>query len=463
MKYTVLVNKTKKINQNLQSKLNLIKTKSVDNEIILVEEKTYEAFLELKLILKKLNINIEISSSYRTIEEQQNILEEIIKEYGNEYANKYVALPGYSEHHTGLALDVVVVRDGNYTINPDELLNDKDYDIIHKHLYEAGFILRYPKNKENITGYNYEPWHIRYVGKVVSEIIYKCDYCLEEYLTEFSGVLQINKPKDVTSFDIVNDIKHIFGIKRVGHTGTLDPLATGVLVVTIGKATKLVELLTSTEKEYIAGVTLGIETDTLDITGQILKEEKIKKIDNLDTVLNNFKITYLQEVPKYAAVKVAGKKLYEYARNNLEVELPKKEVTIKEINLLEQQDNKFSFKTLVSKGCYIRSLIRDIAYTTNNIAVMNSLIRTKQGKFDINDCSTIEEIKNNNYKLLNIIDCLDYEKIEITVNIEKQILNGVKIKNIYNIKDKVVFTKENKLIAIYQVKDEYLKSYRGFC
>ncbi len=462
MRYTTLVNKEKRVNEKVIEKFNLIETKLVDNTPSLIEQKTYHAYLELKEFLKEKDIEISLSSGYRTIENQSELYKMIEQTHGKEYANKYVAKPGYSEHHTGLAIDVTLVRNNKYTLDANELKKDKDLLNIEHYLHKFGFILRYPKDKEEITQQNYEPWHFRYVGKVVSKIMYENNYCLEEYLNEFSGIIPINKPQGVTSFDVVNDIRHIFGIKRVGHTGTLDPLATGVLIVAIGKATKLVELLTSTEKEYIAGVTLGIETDTLDITGNILTEKEIIEIPNIKKTISSFKKEYLQEVPKYAAVKVNGKKLYEYARENKEVILPKKKVTIKEIELISFTKNQFSFKTLVSKGTYIRSLIRDIALSTNNIAVMNSLIRTKQGKVKLEDCYEIEDIKNNNYQLVNLIEYLDYKIIEVTKDIEKQITNGVKIYNNYNIKDKCIFIKENKLLAIYKKENDYLKSYRGF-
>ena len=143
-------------------------------------------------------------------------------------------------------------------------------------------------------------------------------------------IILVNKPKGITSRDVVNKISKILNTKKVGHNGTLDPLATGVLVITTNKYTKLNNLLSSREKEYIAEVKIGIETDTLDITGNIIeKKEEHLDINKLKTTLKKYKKTYMQEVPKYSAVKVNGKKLYEYAREGIEVTLPKKEVTIK--------------------------------------------------------------------------------------------------------------------------------------
>ena len=277
-----------------------------------------------------------------------------------------------------------------------------------------------------------------------------------------NGVIVVNKEKGMTSFDVVHEIKKIFHTKKVGHTGTLDPLAEGVLIVCIGNATKIVELITAKDKEYIAEAKLGIKTDTLDTEGEIV-DKKDFNIDLLEDTLNSYKKTYLQEVPIYSAVKVNGKKLYEYARNGIEVELPKKEVTIKEIELLSSSNDTFKFRCLVTKGCYIRSLINDIATSMNTYATMTSLVRTKQGKTTINDAYTLEDIRNNNYKLYTIDEVLDYPVIEVDEYLEKKISNGMKIDNTFNIKDKVIFkNKDNKLLGIYEVDQEKLKVWKNF-
>ena len=279
---------------------------------------------------------------------------------------------------------------------------------------------------------------------------------------EINGVIPIYKEKGMTSFDVVREIKRIFKTNKVGHTGTLDPLAEGVLLVCIGKATKIVELLTSNEKEYIAKVKLGIETDTLDIEGKVLKEAEVKKINLKETIDSYKNKTYQQEVPKYSAIKVNGKKLYEYARKNIDVELPKKEVTIKEIELIEEQENEFVIKTLVSKGTYIRSLIRDICHDMKTIGTMTELIRTKQGNVELKDCFKLDDIRNNNYKLFSIEEVLDYKKVEVDKETYKKISNGVKIPNNYKIVSKVMFTYNNKLIGIYENKDNTLKVWKNF-
>ena len=274
-----------------------------------------------------------------------------------------------------------------------------------------------------------------------------------------NGILLINKEINKTSRDMVNDISHIFHTKKVGHTGTLDPLATGVLVVTVGKYTKLNDVLTSTYKEYIAEFKFGLLTDTLDITGTTLSEcDPSVSLDSLKDALKHFLGEYNQEVPIYSSVKVNGRKLYEYARNNESIELPSRVVDIKELELLSYENGIVKIRTLVSKGTYIRSLIRDIGEYLNNHATMTSLIRTKQGKFDIKNTSTIEEVRNNNYKLLSIEDVLDVEVIECSEALYKLISNGVKLENRYN-KEYVLFKYNNQEISLYHLSDEYYRMF----
>ncbi len=273
------------------------------------------------------------------------------------------------------------------------------------------------------------------------------------------GILVIDKPKGVTSRYVVNEIVKKFNTKKVGHTGTLDPIATGVLVVCIGNATKLVNELTSNDKEYIASVELGTSTDTLDITGNILKEEvSIRTKEEILGALNSFKGTYIQQVPIYSAIKLNGKKLYEYARKNINVSLPKREVEIKSIELIddiEYKDNKtlFRFKCTVSKGTYIRSLIDDIAIKLNTIGVMTGLIRIRQGKFKIENSVKLDDV--NRESLIDTLEVLDYKKVYITDDIEKKVLNGALVDNIYN-SNEVLFITDNRAIALYKVyeKDE---------
>lgn len=274
-----------------------------------------------------------------------------------------------------------------------------------------------------------------------------------------NGILLVNKPSGITSRDVVNKVCKILGTKKVGHTGTLDPLATGVLVLCIGSATKLVEILTCNDKEYEAEVTLGIKTDTYDITGNILETvETTKEKEEISNVLDSMIGTYSQEVPIYSAVKIDGKKLYEYARNNEEINLPKREVTISNISLIDvdnENNTKFTFKASVSKGTYIRSLVCDIADKLNTIGVMSKLIRTRQGKFNLNDCYTLEQIEQGKYSLIDMKDCLDdFYKVEVNGNLLKAIKNGSLITNRWDKKEILFLNEENNLVALYKIYDK---------
>jgi len=272
-------------------------------------------------------------------------------------------------------------------------------------------------------------------------------------------ILVVNKEQGFTSRDVVNKLTRLLDNKKIGHTGTLDPIATGVLVCVTGKYTKLVDLITSLEKEYIAEIKLGIKTDTLDITGNVVDTSLIKEytVDEIESVLNSFVGTYEQVVPKYSAISINGKRLYEYARNEEEVELPKREVTIKNIELLSYNKDLIKFKVLVSKGTYIRSLIQDICDKLKTIGTMNSLIRTKQGKFKLEDSYTLEDIENNNYKSILIEDVLDIKVIELDDNLYKKVINGNKLELNYN--GYILFKKDNQNIALYYFENDlgYLK------
>ena len=273
----------------------------------------------------------------------------------------------------------------------------------------------------------------------------------------------VNKPEGFTSRDVVNKLSKILKIKKIGHTGTLDPIATGVLVCLTGKYTKLVDLLTSLDKEYIAEIKVGIKTDTGDITGNVIEEKnKVISKSDVEKVFLEFPKKYLQTVPKYSAVKINGKKLYEYARENIEVELPKREVNIYSLELIEFNKDIIKFRTHVSKGTYIRSLIEDICDNLGIVGTMNSLVRTKQGKFDISDAKTLEEIEKNSLKGKNIHEFLDYPCVNIHDNEIKKVVNGGKIKNNYNIKDKVILMCDNIDLAIYEVDGETLKPFIMF-
>lgn len=265
-----------------------------------------------------------------------------------------------------------------------------------------------------------------------------------------NGVLIVDKPQGITSRDVVNSLMKKFNIKKIGHTGTLDPLATGVLVVTLGRYTKLNDVLTSSYKEYIATMKLGIITDTLDITGKVYETQDVSVgCTDVDRVLKSFLGTYAQEVPAYSAVKVRGKKLYEYARANEAVELPKRDVEIKEIELLRFDGDNVEFRVLVSKGTYIRSLIRDIGAVLGVGATMTSLRRIRQGKFTIDESSSLDDILNDKYSLLQLEDVLDLVIVECDLELTKKVTNGVKVPFNTN-KDFLLFRYGEKNLALYK-------------
>ncbi|MBR1414080.1 MAG: tRNA pseudouridine(55) synthase TruB [Bacilli bacterium] len=274
-----------------------------------------------------------------------------------------------------------------------------------------------------------------------------------------NGILIVNKEKGMTSRDVVNRLNKIFNTKKIGHTGTLDPIAEGVLVTCIGSYTKLVDMLTSLEKEYIAEFEFGYETDTLDNTGIKINEDnkKISK-DELVNILNSFVGEYNQQVPKYSAVKINGKKLYEYAREKIDIELPSRLVNIHNLELLEFNDNKVVIKTKVSKGTYIRSLIRDIAYELDTYATMTKLIRTKQGKFNIENSYSLNDIENNNYELLSLSDIFDYPIIDMDDEMYFKVKNGRKV-ILDNNSDYILFKYQGKEVAIYQKYEDTFRMY----
>lgn len=270
-----------------------------------------------------------------------------------------------------------------------------------------------------------------------------------------NGILLINKPIDYTSRDVVNKLTKILKTKKIGHTGTLDPIATGVLVVCVGNTTKLCELLTAEYKEYVATIKLGIKTDTLDTTGNIVEEKEYDVNEQqIKEVLNSFLGTSIQTTPIYSAVKVNGKKLYEYAREGKEVELPKREINIRDIELISYKDDEIKFKTTVSKGTYIRALIDDICNKLNTVGTMSSLIRTKQGKFTLEETFTLEDVENGKYELISIEKALsDIETITIDEDSYNKVKNGAIIPRQFN-NDYANLLYNNKIVAIYKTYDK---------
>lgn len=288
-----------------------------------------------------------------------------------------------------------------------------------------------------------------------------------------NGLLVINKQQGVTSHDVVNDIRHIFKTKQVGHLGTLDPLATGVLVICIGDATKLVQFLGNVNKEYECEVTLGIETNSYDITGEVVKTENITSLNEkeIDDALASFLGKSMQLPPIYSAIKKNGKKLYEYARKNQDVEISPREIevsTIKRISDVIYSDNKakFIFKVTVSKGTYIRSLCHDLGVKLNVPATMSGLRRTRNGEFDLQNSFTIDEVRAGHFDLISMLDALRHYDMVENDEIVKKAMNGMKI-SLLMIKEvlgklsaKIIVCHKGELVAIY-LRDDELHCYKA--
>lgn len=287
------------------------------------------------------------------------------------------------------------------------------------------------------------------------------------------GLLVVNKPKGLTSHDVVNIIRKIFKTKQVGHLGTLDPLATGVLVICIGSATKLVQFLENVKKTYICEVTLGIETDSYDITGNVINKIDVSGFDfkKIDEVLDSFKGCSKQLPPLFSAIKKDGKKLYEYARKNIDVKVDARDIEIFDIKRVSDYNVidgtiKFSFETEVSKGTYIRSICHDLGQKLNTYGTLSNLERTKNGDFSINKSYTLEQIENGEYELIKITDVVKSYPVISCEALVMKARHGMKIsfndiKNELNELPSVVSVIFNeKLIAIY-LKDDELNFYKA--
>lgn len=282
---------------------------------------------------------------------------------------------------------------------------------------------------------------------------------------EINGIIIINKPKGYTSHDVVAKVKKIMKVKKVGHTGTLDPNATGVLPLLLNQGTKLSKYLIEHDKEYEVTLKLGIKTDTLDGEGAIIKEEQVnfETIScQIEKVLSSFIGKQKQIPPMYSAIKVNGKKLYEYARSGQTVEVKPREIEIYAITLqkLEKERNEIKFKVSCSKGTYIRSLCEQIAEKLGTIGYMKELNRTKVGTFEIEKSITIEELEKKEIKLKEkVITMQELLKELPTITLEEKelqkFLNGVKIP--INTKDGIYNIYETSYIGTGIVKEKKLK------
>lgn len=279
------------------------------------------------------------------------------------------------------------------------------------------------------------------------------------------AIYVIDKPKGLTSRDVVNQMGKILGTKHLGHTGTLDPLATGALVIAVGRATKIIDLLTSTEKEYLAEVKMGLLTDTLDITGNVLEQVEVPSVSfmELEKTLQSFVGKYEQEVPLYSAVRVQGKRLYEYARENQKVVLPKREVEISKITLLNLQQDTFSFVVRVSKGTYIRSLIRDIGVKLQIPMSMQNLRRLHQGMFSIEEAIPLAQFTKQTpgYSCSEVLQRI-YPRETISQELVKKVQNGAKITLPREERYLLLYDEQDHLLALYQKEAEHYRAFKIF-
>lgn len=285
---------------------------------------------------------------------------------------------------------------------------------------------------------------------------------IDEKQPQLFGFLNIYKPKGMTSFDVVARLRRVTKIKQIGHTGTLDPFAVGVLPICIGKATRLIEYLDD-DKEYLATVQFGKDTDTYDLDGTVTKtyDKKITQED-LISILDDFRGKIEQLPPIYSAIKVNGKKLYEYARNGEEVEIKPRKVFISKLELENFDFEKQEAKILVgcSKGTYIRSIAYDIGQKLNCGGYLTALERTKAGLFNREHSIPLEnfgEVSDVRNKLVNPIDVLPLSKVELN-DIEKERVNhGMAIYNRgFKNSDVVILVYGGRIHAIGMVEDNQI-------
>lgn len=284
------------------------------------------------------------------------------------------------------------------------------------------------------------------------------------------GIINIYKPKEWTSHDIVAKIKKITG-EKVGHTGTLDPLAQGVLPILIGKGTQCSKYLVNHDKKYRVELKLGKRTETLDAEGKIIEEKEIPQNmleqsnkSNIEKTLKTFEGEIEQKPPIYSAIKVKGKKLYEYARKGQEVEIPTRKITIYSIELkqIKKEKNIIIFDVYCSKGTYIRTLCEDIAKKLNTIGYMQNLLRIQVGEFNIKDSITLRmenktDLENIEKNIITIEKIFSkHPKVNIEQSKIKYFLNGVKITQ--NLEDGIyrIYT-NNKFIGTGTIKEKLLK------
>lgn len=296
-------------------------------------------------------------------------------------------------------------------------------------------------------------------------------------MNNVNGIIVVNKPQNWTSHDCVAVMRKVTGIKRIGHTGTLDPMATGVLPICIGTATRIMEYMDLDWKTYRASLKLGIITDTEDIWGEVLEEKTTENITEKDIikVINEFRGEIEQIPPKYSALKVNGKKLYEYARAGQEVKIKSRKIIIKDIIINSIDGNLVDFTVTCSKGTYIRTICSDIGKKLVCGATMVSLVRTESGIFRIEDALDIENIKEMSKEEVfkNLIDTdvplVHFGKIKLNNKKAKDFVNGKKLKRFEfeivddsNHQEMYNIYYDNEFLGVAKIEDELLKSHKVF-
>lgn len=288
-----------------------------------------------------------------------------------------------------------------------------------------------------------------------------------------NGVININKPPGITSHDVVYRLRRLLSIKKIGHTGTLDPDATGVLPMCIGRATKVADMLTAKDKQYIAEVTLGSATDTLDASGAVTETAEVN-VGEADVIriVSEFVGDIEQIPPMYSAIKVDGKKLYELARDGVEIERKPRQVRVDSIEILkfDLENKKFSMKVDCSKGTYIRTLCDDIGRSLGCFAHMSALERTKSGIFDISRSYTLEEVEEmyerGDMSFLVPVDEVFAELPRLTLSARraKLMCNGVRV-GVQGIDEGVtyrVYDEAGKFLTISECERGVLKILKTF-
>ena len=280
-----------------------------------------------------------------------------------------------------------------------------------------------------------------------------------------NGFLLIDKPSGWTSRDVCNKIQKILDVDKVGHTGTLDPFATGLLIVTIGKATKAGIYLEDDDKEYIATLSLGKKTITGDLTSEVIEEKEVPEInkEDIEKVFSSFIGEGEQIPPMTSAIHYQGFKLYELAHQGIEVERKPRKIHIKSLKLIDFKDNIITFSCLVSKGTYIRVLGEDIAKRLQTIGHLSSLRRTAIGHFNLDKSVPLLEVKKED--IMNMVDILSLylKTIEVDDLLEKKIKDGNKLRfGEYAQYDKILLIHKGTALAIYEKeKDDLYRCLRG--